>query len=649
MAAKIIDSENPAGDEKDAAEAIVVRRFSPILAALVTLVPLVWVADIPRRLGFIFFTEQMLVVVLGMGLCLAFLRFPARGGVRRELPWYDAVLAFLALGVTGYIAIRYQTLVEQIYYNREEAFIVGFLLIAASLEGLRRAVGWPFLLLVLAFFSYGLIGDLLPGKLSARTAPFDRLVGYLALDPNALIGPPLMIVATVIIGFLFFGRLLTKSGGSAFFTDLAMVSFGRSRGGAAKIAIVSSALFGSLSGSAVSNVASTGQITIPLMRRSGYPAHVSGAIEAAASTGGQLVPPVMGAAAFLIAEFLQLPYVSVIIAALVPSLLYYAALFVQADLEAARLNITGVGDDLVPRRAGELIRGSFFALPLIAIILALTLFNRTPQFAALVGAVTMIACGLLFGYRAEKLSLRKLIDAIIETGYSVVDLLLIATMAGLVIGVVNRSGLGFGFTVMMVNVGEGNIILLLGITAVACIVLGMGMATSAIYILLATMAAPPLIQLGVEPIAAHLFVMYFGLMSMVTPPIAFAVFAAANLAEANPTRTGLSAIRFSWSAYLIPFLFVLSPSLLLKGGLGGIVFAIFAALVGIWLTSIGVVGYCTRRLGVLARSTFIAAGLAILVSIPGGSIRPFLALGGVLLGVGLYAWLVAARRRVQAA
>ncbi len=648
MASEVTESDNGRDVDGDAQSAFV-RHASPVIAALVTLTPLVWVADIPRKLGLVFLTEQMLLVVLGLGLCLAFLRYPVRGGIRRGLPWYDGVLACISLAVSFYIAARYQTLIENIYYNREEAFVVGLVLIAASLEGLRRTASLPFLILVLAFLAYGLFGDILPGQLSARTAPFDRLVGYLALDPNAIVGPPLMIVATVIIGFVFFGQVLATSGGSTFFTDLATVCFGRHRGGAAKIAITSSALFGSLSGSATSNVASTGQITIPLMRRSGYPPHTSGAIEAAASTGGQLVPPVMGATAFLIAEFLHISYISVVIAALVPALLYYAALFVQADLEAARLNIERAANNSSAPPSGELLRGAYFALPLIAIVVALTSFNQTPQFAALVGASTMIVCGFVFAYRGERLTLRKLRNTIVETGYTIVELLLIGTLAGLVIGVVNRSGLGFGFTVMMVDLGEGNIIPLLAITAVACIILGMGMATSAIYILLAVLAAPPLVQLGIEPIAAHLFVMYFGLMSMITPPIAFAVFTAANLAGSNATRTGLAAVRMSWSAYLIPFLFVASPSLLLKGSFAGILFAVTAAVAGILLTSMGVVGYCTRNLGALHRAVFIVAGLAMLASIPAEPMRPLLVVVGAVLGGGLYVSLVVARRRARTA
>jgi TRAP transporter 4TM/12TM fusion protein len=459
-----------------------------------------------------------------------------------------------------------------------------------------------------------------------------------------MLGVPLTVATTIVVAFIFFGQLLFKSGGSEFFTDISLALMGRYRGGSAKIAITASGLFGSISGSAVSNVVATGVITIPLMRQGGYPAHLAGAIEAVASTGGQLMPPVMGAAAFLMAEFLQIPYRDVVVAALLPAILYYVGLFITADLEAAKHGISRVEESRIPAIAGVLRSGWHFPIPFAVLILALFTYNRTPEESALLSACVLVVFGLAIGYRGKRMRPMAIVEALRDTGHASLEILTIAAAAGFVIGVLSISGLGFGLTIILVQIGSGNLVVLLLLAAVTCIILGCGMPTAAVYVLLAALVAPALIEVGLQPIAAHLYVLFFGMMSMITPPVAIAAFAAASLAGADAMKTGFAAMRFGWTAFVVPFLFIASPSLLLQGDPEKVIWAVITAIAGVWLACIGVVGYLTRPLNPLQRAGAIAAGLMMLV--PAGAFEGALAtdIGGIVLAVAIVGWELMRKR-----
>ncbi len=625
------------------------RGLVRFLAICLTLGSVAFAADLYRLAGLSLYTEQFAAAMLATALCLAFVHLPARRGAGpRPLPWYDALAAVAALGAGWYLAVRYPALVDWIMLRPPDAVTVGSLLILLVLEAMRRAVGNTLVVIVIVFILYALLGDHVPGMLAGRASDWAKLSGYLAIDVNGMLGIPIMVATTIVVAFLLFGHLLATTGGSGFFTDLALALMGRFRGGSAKIAVVGSALFGSISGSAVANVVSTGVITIPMMKRGGYPAHKAGAIEAVASTGGQLMPPVMGASAFLMAEFLQIPYAEVVLAALVPALLYYAALFILADLEAARAGITRVEDGDIPRARDVLGAGWYFPLPFAVLVVALFRLNQQPATAALWSVLVLLACALAFGYRGARPGPAALLDAVARTGLAVLDIILITAAAGLIIGVLAISGLGFNLTLALVQVGAGNLPLLLLLAAGVCIVLGMGLPTVGVYVLLAALVAPALIEVGVEPIAAHLYVMYFGMMSMLTPPVAIAAFAAAGVAEAEPMRTGFAATRFAWSAYVVPVLFVASPSLLLIGGAVEVTLAVATAVVGVWLVSVGVVGFLVRPLGPLPRTGFAAVGLAALV--PSGAFPGalYLELAATAIGLLMIAGEIAAGRRAAA-
>ena len=594
------------------------RPVAAVLGATITLIAVGWALGVPRMVGLAYYPQQLLAVILALSIAAAFLMLPRiRDTERVTAPWHDVAAAVAALAAMGYLVWHYPDLVNRVYSGPPGLWVPAVIVIPLLLEALRRATGWALVIIIAVFLVYGLFGNLVPGTLQGRAQSFDVLSGYMAVDSNGILGIPISVAATVVVAFIFFGRLLTVTGGSNFFTDAALLGMGRFRGGSMKISVLASGLFGSISGSAVANVAGTGVITIPMIKRDGYPAHKAGAIEAVASTGGQLMPPVMGAAAFLMAEFLNVPYTEIVLAALAPALLYYVALFIQADLEAAKLGISRVPPERIPPRR-EVLAGLHFVLAFALLLYALFAWNWRPERAAMLAALSVVVTALALGYRGERPGLRDLVGSIPKTGYAVLEIILISGAAGMVIGVLNITGLSFNLTSALVQVGAGSAIALLALSALVCIVLGMGLPTLGVYVLLAALVAPALVEVGIEPIAAHLYVLYFGMMSMITPPICMAAFAAASIAQSGPMATGLAAMRFGWSAYVIPVLFAFSPTLLMIGAPLDIGLALVTATIGVWLVSAALAGFLTDRLG-LARRVALAA-LGLLALMPAGAV-----------------------------
>ncbi len=640
------DTDGSRGDQIEAApEGRSLRRgLLFALPVLLTLASLARAADLYRAAGLALFTEQFIAGMLAMSLPVVFLGVRARKGAEDRLPWYDAAAAVMGFAAPAYVAIAYPRLSNLIAYQPLDAVIVSFVILVLITEALRRAVGKTLVIMLLLFLAYAMWGHYVPGALQGRDLDVGTIVVNLALDPQALLGVPLRIGTTILFAFVFMGHLLFQSGGSGFFTDLSQALMGNFRGGAAKISVTASALFGSISGSAVSNVVSTGVVTIPMMRRSGYSAPAAAAIEAVASTGGQLMPPIMGVTAFVRAEYLEVPYADVVVAALVPAALYYAALLFVVDLEAARAGIAKLDMKSAPRAGAVFRAGWFFPLPFGVLIHGLFYANLLPETAALRGSLVLLACAVLFGYQGTRLGPRRILEALRRTGMACVEIVMITAAAGLAIGVLNLSGLSFGLTLALVQLGEGHLMVLLVSAAVVCIVLGMGMPTLGVYVLLAALVAPAIVEVGVAPMAAHLFVLYFGLMSMITPPIAIAAFAAATVAEADPMRTGFAAVRFGWLAYVVPFLFIGSPGLLLRGEAAAIVVAIASSAAGVWLMCAAVVGYSLRRIEWPERILFALAGAGLMAPASWSHWQ-----AAKLAGLGLAAVLIArdlaARRR----
>jgi TRAP transporter 4TM/12TM fusion protein len=590
------------------------------LAVALTCGVLAWASDLVRKLGFLLYTEQYIGAMVALALPLVFLSVPAgsQGGERearrrsRDVPWYDIAAAAVGATAALYVAFRFPALSEESATRPWDGVIVAIALLFLFLEGLRRTSGIAITIVAVSFFCLALVGHLLPGALTGRHVEVERLNYFLLWDSSAVFGTPMQIITTVVVCFVFFGNALFKTGGSSFFTDISMALMGRFRGGPAKIAIMASSLFGTISGSVVANVVTTGVVTIPLMKRAGFRPQLAGAVEAVASTGGQLMPPVMGIAAFLMAEFLQVPYASVALAALLPAVLFYLALFVQADLEAAREGLRGVDAAQIPKAWAVLKSGWHFPIPFVVLIGALFWLNYEPETAALLATAAVIVASLVFGFNGKRLNLPDFYAILRDTGLTVIDLFMIGAAAGAVIACLNYSGLGFSLTLALVHMSGGNLIGLLVIAAVACIILGMGMPTVGVYILLATLVAPALIEMKIEPMAAHMFILYFGCLSMITPPVAIGAFAAANLAGADPMKTGFEAVRFGWIVFIIPFLFVFSGTLLMNGSPVMILIDFVVATVGVAFGAAGVMGYSIRPIGALERLVYVVAGLCLL-------------------------------------
>jgi TRAP transporter 4TM/12TM fusion protein len=607
------------------------------LGTALTLIAIAWALDVPQRLNWPLFTEQFLAGVLTLVLPLAFLATAPRRRRRGAAGGWDIALAAVAALAAGYVAIRYPELQGRLVYRPWDGVAIGAVLLLLVLEAVRRCCGIALLLIILAFIVYALLGHFLPGILAARPIQWDRLTVYLAMDTNALIGTPLLVAAEVVIPFILMGQILNRGGGADFFNDVALAAAGRSRGGGGKIAVVSSLLFGFVSGSAVANVVSGGIITIPLMMKSGMRADRAAAVEAVSSTGGQLVPPVMGAAAFLMAEFLGVPYRDVALAALAPSLLFYLALYMWCDFAAGRDGLKLVDPSRIPRAREVLRSGWHYALPFVALFVALFWWNWSAQLAALFGCAILYVTCTVFGYRGRRMTLRDIGWTIASTGGSVLEVIVICAGAGLVIGVLNLTGLAFGLTLYLGQLAAANIVVLLLVTAAISVVLGMGMPTVAVYVLLAALIAPAMVKAGLDPMASHMFLLYFGMLSMITPPVALASFAAASIAKADFWRTGWEGVKIGWIAYVVPFVFVFQPSVLFRGHLWTGLWEIATSCFGVILGTAAMVGHARGPLPAPWRAAAVVAAVLLFLpaeSLPGAADLD-LSLGGLVVPSGL--------------
>ena len=627
------------------------KNWTDAMAAAMTLIALVWAADVPRMLGFAFYTEQYIALLLAFAFPLIFVTVPVRKAIdidavdgfdispkMRHVPWYDLVAAGAGCALSLYVVFFFPDLSQQTAARPLEGLIPAVAMLVLVLEGVRRSSGLIIALVVVSVIILAFVGHLLPASVSGRRIVSDHYVYFLLWDSTAILGPVLKIVTTIVVSFIFFGTILFATGGATFFTDISASLMGRYRGGQAKISILGSSLFGTISGSVVANVVTTGIVTIPMMKKAGFRPQLAAAIESVASTGGQLLPPVMGVTAFLMAEFMQVQYSAVAMAALVPALLFYAALFLQADLEASRAGMRGLDIKELPSAKNVLLSGWHFPIPFIVLIFVLFGLKYRPETAALIASASLAVTILLFGFRGVRPSIKVWFSVFRDTGFKVLDIFMVAAAAGVVIATLNYTGLGFGLTLAMVQLSGGNLLVLLAISAVACIILGMGMPTTGVYILLATLIAPALIQMDVPPMAAHLFILYFGCLSMITPPVAIGAFAAANIARADPLKTGVEAVRFGWSVFVIPFIFIFSPSLLLQGAPWLIVTDISTAVVGIIMGSMGVIGFGLRNLGLVARCIYIVAAICLLIPLQGTALSQIAIALGVSMTVVIACW-----------
>jgi TRAP transporter 4TM/12TM fusion protein len=594
-----------------------------------------YLLDVHLLLGIVILRPQYLALLLSLTLGAVFLTVPARGPAyySRSAPWYDWVLSVCGIGVGLYLVIFYPDLIYTLGEVKVGRVVLGALAVLLVMEATRRLLGSVMTVPVLVLMLYAVYGDLVPGLLRTKGISWDRLLISLYISNDALLGIPLDAIGTVVVAYVLFGQGLLATGGARVLTDLCMKGFGRVRGGPAKMAVVASSLFGTISGSAVANVAVDGPITIPMMKSIGYKPHVAAAIEAVASNGGQIMPPIMGAAAFVMAEFLAIPYREVALAAAVPAILYYVILFIQIDLEAAKLGIKGLLPEQLPPWRPILVGLWFFVLPLSAVVYALFFLNLDPAKAGMLGLLVTL---VLAPFRAEgRLAFRRFHILLEETGEILLEVLVTAAVAGIVVGLISSSALGFLLSLAVTRTAGLSLFPILLMTAVVCIVLGMGMGTVAVYVTVATLLGPAMAQLGILPIAAHLFLLYFAIMSLVTPPVCVAAYAAAAIGGSHPMRTGFEASRLGAVAYIVPFLFVYSPTLLLIGPWADVLLAVLTALAGTAVLAVGLVGYLFANVGWAWRVLLIGAGVGLLV--PPSSPIPFSEAMNVVGGaVGLF-------------
>jgi TRAP transporter 4TM/12TM fusion protein len=484
--------------------------WTNVFQSILVTVVILWVLDIPRRVfGAGIYLEQVLTVSLGLTLALAFI---AETGRKRH--WSDWIAVAASIVLCGYIAARYEALTLESADLPLDGLIVSAILVFLVLEASRRTSGWGFVGIILAMAVYIYISPHLPGDFQTRYVSPERLMIYLGLDINGAIGSILQVAVIIVIPFTILGQVLARTGGVDFFSDLSMAAMGNFRGGAAKIAVFGSALFGMISGSAVANVLAVGIVTIPMMVKSGFTPYRAAAIESVGSTGGQVMPPVMGASAFIMAEFLQVPYSAVCFAAIIPGILFYSCLFFFVDLEAAKHKIGAAKVDDAPKFLDVLKDGWPFLLPIAFLVTALMypeVSQLTPEKVAVVTTGLVMLLSTFFGYRGRRTTVLQMLKAISDTGRVSLDIILIGAAAGIMVGIMSISGLAFSMTIQLLALSGDNIFALLLLIAVLAFVLGIGLPTVSVYILTATLLAPALVKLGVTPMAAHMFVMYNGI------------------------------------------------------------------------------------------------------------------------------------------
>ena len=553
-------------------------------------------------------------VHLGFAMALSFLLYPTRKSwSRTKLHPLDLVLAVLSAASPAYICICYQQLAMRSGIVTPVDLIMGVMGLLLVIEATRRVVGIPMVVVVLVFLAYAFAGPYMPGVMAHRGLTVQQLIGHLYYTTEGIFGIPLGVSSTFIFLFILFGAYLESTGLGKFFIDLANAVAGWASGGPAKVAVLSSAFMGTVSGSSVANVAGTGSFTIPMMKKLGYRKEFAGAVEAASSTGGQLMPPVMGAAAFLMAEFVGAPYIEIVEAAVVPAMLYFAGLWLGVHLEAKRTNLKGVPRDQLPKAWLIFKERGHLALPLIVIVYLLV-SGYTPMRAALVAIVLSILASSL--RKSTRMKPIEIVNGLESGARNVLGVVIACAAAGIIIGVVTKTGVGLKLASGLLALSGGMLLPTMFFTMITSLILGMGVPTTANYVITSTIAAPALIQMDVPVLAAHMFVFYFGIIADVTPPVALAAYAASGISGGKPLLTGVNASKLAIAAFIIPYIFVLSPELLMINATPtGILWAVATAIIGMVGLSSAMIGYLYYHSTWYERIILFASGL--LMIIPG--------------------------------
>jgi TRAP transporter 4TM/12TM fusion protein len=578
---------------------------------------------------------------LAFALGLIYLLFPAtKGADRSKVSIVDGLLSILAVSTSLYWLYQMDSLITRAGNYNQTDLIVGGLVILLVLEATRRIVGVPIVVIASVFLVFALYGNYMPGFLYHRGVSIERLIGHMYFSLEGILGTPLAVSSTFIFLFLLFGAFLEKTGVGAYFNDLALAVAGKRIGGPAKVAVFSSALQGTISGSSVANVVTSGSFTIPMMKRLGYNKEFSGAVEAASSTGGQIMPPIMGAAAFLMAEFTGIPYWEIALAAAIPATLYFAGIWIMVHFEAKRIGLRGLTDEELPDKR-EIWKKSYLLLPIVAIITFL-LIGFSPIRAALYGILTTIVVGAF--RRETRMSIPDIFRALENGARGALGVAAATASAGMIVGVVTLTGVGLKFANGLLEFSGGIVLLTLFLTMISSILLGMGTPTTANYIITSTIAAPAIIALGKPVLAAHMFTFYFGIVADITPPVALAAFAASGIAGGRAMRTGILSTKLAIAAFIIPYIFVMSPELLLiDTNVAEVLWVVTTAIIGMLGISAGLIGFWLRAMPWWERLWVISAGLALIVP---GIVTDTFGLGSLAV---IFAWQVIQTRKKKTA
>ena len=610
-------------NEKDLADEVLKKYnkesdtmlYTGFMAKLVSAIAIVFsVFQLYTAIFGILDAQLQRAVHLGFALALSYLLYPTRKSwSRTKVHPLDVLLAILGAAAPAYICIMYRELSMRAGMVTPSDLIMGVIGVLLVIEATRRVVGIPMVTVVLVFIGYAFAGPYMPGVLAHRGLSLDQLVGHLYYTTEGIFGIPLGVSSTFIFLFILFGAYLESTGLGKFFIDIANAIAGWASGGPAKVAVLSSALMGTVSGSSVANVAGTGSFTIPMMKKLGYKKEFAGAVEAASSTGGQLMPPVMGAAAFLMAEFVGVPYIDIVGAAVIPAILYFTGLWLGVHLEAKRTNLKGIPRDQLPK-AWEIFRErGHLAIPLVVIVYLLV-SGYTPMRAALVAIVLSIVASSL--RKSTRMKPIEIVQGLENGARNVLGVVIACAAAGIIIGVVTKTGVGLKLASGLLALSGGMLLPTMFFTMITSLILGMGVPTTANYVITSTIAAPALLQMGVPVLAAHMFVFYFGIIADVTPPVALAAYAASGISGGKPLMTGVNASKLAIAAFIIPYIFVMSPVLLMIDATAfGLVFSTVTAVLGMVGLSSAMIGYLADHCNVWERVILFVSG--ILMIMPG--------------------------------
>ncbi|MBR3117918.1 MULTISPECIES: TRAP transporter permease [Oceanobacillus] len=562
-------------------------------------------------------SQQQGAIHLGTALGLMFLLFPAKKGLQKKqktVPWYDVLLAFTAIYVTYHKIIFFESILQsRISGYGTLDVIISILGILLLLEATRRTVGLPIVIVASVAILYAVFGNFMPTQILSHPGfAVDRITTDLWYKEIGIFGTPIQISAKFIFLFLFFGVILVHTKIGQFFNDIALALTGRFTGGTAKTAVVASALQGMVSGSSVGNTVASGSFTIPMMKKSGFKPEFAAATEASASTGGQIMPPIMGAAAFIMMEYLGVSYGTIMLAAIVPAVLYFTGIFIGTHFEAKKIGVIGLPKAQLPVFKELMVKNGYMLLPLF-IIIGTIMVGFTPQRAALMGIFTAFLVSLI--RKDTRMSVKKVFLVLEEGARVALPVIAAVGTAGIIAGVVSITGLGAKFAASIIALSGGILFFSLIFTMIACIILGMGLPTTANYVVTATIAAPVLINdFGVLPIAAHMFVFYFGIVADITPPVCLAAYAGAGIARANPFKSGVTAVKLAIAAFIIPYIFIYNPILLLQDITPiRLIISLLTAIIGMTAVSSAVIGFFIRSSYSWERLILFIAGVMLIV------------------------------------